>query len=182
MPRSLNLPGRIARAEAHLSPAVPRIADRSPWDWYAPDCPCGRPAGECRKHPRARAAQRPPAGDWRTWLLLGGRAAGKTRSAAELVRYWAEFGEARRIGLVAPPREPDLWIHPRCKFLIERFQTYGRAESRAEVLDSPADPQHPAEEAMDALRGAVRTVFPEGRIDPAAGMRAYDLRFGRMQW
>ena len=58
-----------------------------------------------RRMPRAsprRSAQRPPEGDWRTWLLLGGRAAGKTRTAAELVRYWAESGQARRIGLVAP--------------------------------------------------------------------------------
>ena len=54
-----------------------------------------------RSSPR-RAAQRPPDGDWRTWLLLGGRAAGKTRTAAEIVRHWAESGQARRIGLVAP--------------------------------------------------------------------------------
>ena len=69
--------------------------------------------------------------------------------------------------LGAPPREPDLWIHPRCAFLIESFRTYRRAEQRGEVLDVPADPQHPAEEAIDALRGAIRTVFPEGRIEPA---------------
>jgi hypothetical protein len=30
--------------------------------------------------------------------------------------------------LGAPPREPDLWIHPRCKFLIDSFKTYRRAE------------------------------------------------------
>ena len=49
----------------------------------------------------ARAAnQRPPAGDWRTWLLLMGRGAGKTRSAAEWVRHRVESGAARRIALV----------------------------------------------------------------------------------
>jgi Terminase large subunit, T4likevirus-type, N-terminal len=93
---------RIQRAEALLGPEPPAIADGSAWDWFAEGCPCGRPAGECTIHPRARAAQRPPAGDWRTWLLLGGRAAGKTRAAAELVRHWVESGQARRIGLVAP--------------------------------------------------------------------------------
>jgi hypothetical protein len=92
----------VARAEALFGPESPAIADRSPWEWYARSCPCGLAAGECTLHPRARAGQRPPAGDWRTWLLLGGRAAGKTRSAAELVRHWAESGQARRIGLVAP--------------------------------------------------------------------------------
>ena len=33
--------------------------------------------GECREHPRARPSQRPPAGDWRTWLVLMGRGFGE---------------------------------------------------------------------------------------------------------
>lgn len=34
----------------------------------------------------ARPDQLPPAGDWTTWLLLGGRGAGKTRAGAEWVK------------------------------------------------------------------------------------------------
>jgi phage terminase large subunit-like protein len=34
----------------------------------------------------------PPAGDWTTWLLLGGRGAGKTRAGAEWVRQLAAAG------------------------------------------------------------------------------------------
>jgi phage terminase large subunit-like protein len=34
----------------------------------------------------ARADQLPPPGDWTTWLMLGGRGAGKTRAGAEWVR------------------------------------------------------------------------------------------------
>lgn len=101
MPSLLSTARRIARVSARLGPASPAIADRSPWDWYGTGCHCGLAPGECTVHPRARSAQRPPEGDWRTWLLLGGRAAGKTRTAAELVRHWAESGQARRIGLVA---------------------------------------------------------------------------------
>jgi phage terminase large subunit-like protein len=41
--------------------------------------------------------QCPPEGDWTTWLMLGGRGAGKTRSGAEWVRSLAE----RRIGPIA---------------------------------------------------------------------------------
>jgi phage terminase large subunit-like protein len=78
------------------------VRDRTPWDWYAAGCPCGLPAGECRKHPRARDSQRPPAGDWRTWLYLAGRGAGKTRAAAEWVRHRVEAGKASRIALVGP--------------------------------------------------------------------------------
>lgn len=36
--------------------------------------------------------QLPPEGDWTTWLLLGGRGAGKTRAGAEWVRMLAERG------------------------------------------------------------------------------------------
>lgn len=51
--------------------------------------------------------QLPPAGDWRTWVILGGRGAGKTRAGAEWVRAMVEGptpharGRARRVGLVA---------------------------------------------------------------------------------
>lgn len=40
----------------------------------------------------ARPAQLPPAGDWVTWLLMGGRGAGKTRAGAEWVRGLAAAG------------------------------------------------------------------------------------------
>ncbi len=40
----------------------------------------------------ARTAQLPPAGDWVTWLLMGGRGAGKTRAGAEWVRRLAADG------------------------------------------------------------------------------------------
>ena len=35
----------IARAEAQLGKAGVRATDRSSWDWYAEDCPCGQPPG-----------------------------------------------------------------------------------------------------------------------------------------
>lgn len=51
--------------------------------------------------------QLPPAGDWRTWVILGGRGAGKTRAGAEWVRSMVEGsrpnvpGRARRLAIVA---------------------------------------------------------------------------------
>ncbi len=51
--------------------------------------------------------QLPPDGDWRTWVILGGRGAGKTRAGAEWVRAMVEGplphtpGRAMRVGLVA---------------------------------------------------------------------------------
>ena len=77
-------------------------------------------------------------------------------------------GAARRVARLEKTLAPaSPAIADRSPFLIESFRTYHRAEQRDEILDVPADPQHPAEEAIDALRGAIRTVFPEGRIEPA---------------
>ena len=50
--------------------------------------------------------QLPPDGDWRTWVILGGRGAGKTRAGAEWVRSMVEgptpyaMGRAHRIALL----------------------------------------------------------------------------------
>ncbi|TNJ46882.1 ATP-binding protein [Phaeobacter sp. B1627] len=50
--------------------------------------------------------QAPPDGDWRSWVILGGRGAGKTRAGAEWVRAQVEgpgrfdAGRSRRVALV----------------------------------------------------------------------------------
>ncbi|MEM9434935.1 MAG: terminase family protein [Pseudomonadota bacterium] len=50
--------------------------------------------------------QLPPEGSWRTWIVMGGRGAGKTRAGAEWVRSMVEGtgpedpGQARRVALV----------------------------------------------------------------------------------
>ena len=50
----------------------------------------------------ARPDQLAPEGAWRTWLLLGGRGAGKTRSASEWVRGEVESGRRRTFGIIGP--------------------------------------------------------------------------------
>lgn len=49
----------------------------------------------------ARPEQVAPEGDWRAWLFLAGRGAGKTRSGAEWVREQVKAGY-ERIALIAP--------------------------------------------------------------------------------
>lgn len=50
--------------------------------------------------------QLPPGGDWRSWVIMGGRGAGKTRAGAEWVRAQVEgalprdAGRAKRVALV----------------------------------------------------------------------------------
>ena len=54
----------------------------------------------------ALAHQLPPEGAWKTWVILGGRGAGKTRAGAEWVRAQVEgdrpgdAGRAKRVALV----------------------------------------------------------------------------------
>ena len=50
-----------------------------------------------------REAQKPPSGDWRTWLIMGGRGSGKTRAGAEWVHALASAAPRSdlRIALVA---------------------------------------------------------------------------------
>jgi hypothetical protein len=61
-----------------------------------------------------------------------------------------------------PNREPDLYIHPRAAQLVDAMKTYRRKEKRGEVLDAIEDPQHPAEDLCDSLRGVIRQFMPEG--------------------
>lgn len=54
----------------------------------------------------AMSHQLPPPGDWRSWVVIGGRGAGKTRAGAEWVRHQVEGarpgdpGRAMRVALV----------------------------------------------------------------------------------
>ena len=57
----------------------------------------------------------------------------------------------------------NLTIHPRCSQLIAAFQSYRRAKRAGQFQDYPEDPQHPHEDLIDAVRGAVRLELPQGR-------------------
>lgn len=61
-----------------------RLADALQNDWKA----------------KARPEQLAPGGDWSIWLLLAGRGAGKTLSAAQHIREVADSGTVRHIGLI----------------------------------------------------------------------------------
>ena len=64
----------------------------------------------------ARPAQLPPEGrHWRTWVLQGGRGAGKTKTAAETIRADVEAGRRRSIaamGMTADTTKRDMVLGP----------------------------------------------------------------------
>lgn len=55
-----------------------------------------------------------------------------------------------------------LFVHPRCKALISAFANYRRAKRGGQWQDYPQDPNHPAEDMIDALRGGLKLEFPDG--------------------
>lgn len=62
---------------------------------------------------------------------------------------------------------PSLKIHPRCRHTIAAFQGYSRMQKAGQWLDRPVDPQHPAEEMIDCIRGPLLARFPSGRRPPS---------------
>jgi Terminase large subunit, T4likevirus-type, N-terminal len=98
---------RLAAVKTGLGPRAADLTDRSPWDWYAESCPCGLPPGDCGVHPRARANQRPPYGDWRVWGYVAGRGAGKTRAGAGWVQSRVESG-VMKLGCLIAPTSADI--------------------------------------------------------------------------
>ena len=65
-----------------------------------------------------------------------------------------------------------LLLHPRCVHLKAAFQNYARRRTPGgDWQDEPADPQHPHEDLLDALRGGIRDRFPEGRIEQPGRLR-----------
>lgn len=63
-----------------------------------------------------------------------------------------------------------LLIHPRCQMLRQALNSYRRARRGGQWQDYPEDPQHPHEDLIDALRGGLRALFPEGRRTPTPSL------------
>jgi phage terminase large subunit len=61
---------------------------------------------------------------------------------------------------------PALFVHPRCQKLVDALVSYHRAKRAGQLMDWPEDPQHPAEEMIDSLRGLLCALFPDGRKPP----------------
>lgn len=94
--------------------------------------------------------QLPPEGDWRTWIILGGRGAGKTRAGAEWVRAEVEGarprdkGRARRVALVA--------------------ETYDQARDVMVFGESGILACSPPDRRPDWEAGRRRLVWPNGAV------------------
>lgn len=106
-----------------------------------------------------RLAQQPPDGDWRNWLLMGGRGSGKTRAGAEWVHAIASAGKRSdlRIALVAETlgdaREVMIdGVSGICR-IARRFRPDFEASRRRLVWPNGAMAQIFSSEDPESLRG-----------------------------
>jgi phage terminase large subunit-like protein len=137
----------------------------------------------------AREDQLPPDTPWRTWLMLGGRGAGKTRAGAEWVRAAAlglDHGReapARRIALVAETAADlrEVMIEGRSGLLaIHSAPTRPAWEPsrRRLVWPNGAIAQAFSAEEPDSLRGPE---FDAAWVDELAKWRYPDLAWDMLQ-
>lgn len=135
--------------------------------------------------------QLPPAGDWRTWVILGGRGAGKTRAGAEWVRDAVEgsrplmAGRARRVALLGETYDQvrDVMIEGESGILAcsppDRRPEW-KATQRKLIWPNGAEAQAFSAHDFEALRGPQ---FDAAWVDELAKWRrpqeAWDmLQFG----
>jgi phage terminase large subunit-like protein len=106
----------------------------------------------------ARPDQLPPPPPWRTWLMLGGRGSGKTRSAAEYIRGEVESGRHQSIVLVGPTADT-----------LRRDQ----AEAILRISPSWCRAQHePSTRRITWQNGAVAYLLSSEEPDRARGINA----------
>jgi hypothetical protein len=90
------------------------------------------------------------------------------RTGLRPIRRWPSGSVADGLALVESFAQPAdgrsrLLIHPRCTATVQALRNYRRARRGGQWQDYPEDPQHPHEDLVDAIRGGLRTCFPEGR-------------------
>ncbi len=105
---------------------------------------------------RARPEQLAPPGDWRIWLFLGGRGAGKTRSGAEWIADGVANGTMRRIGLVGAT------FHDARAVMIEGESGLARVAGNAAVFE-------PSNRRVLWSNGAVASVLSADEPDSIRG-------------
>lgn len=102
--RLSTLPGPAMRSGAEWLVSEPRAVQEEFLDGLSANALCALP---WLFEFWAMAHQLPPPGDWKTWVILGGRGAGKTRAGSEWIRAQVEGagpgdpGRCRRVALVA---------------------------------------------------------------------------------
>jgi hypothetical protein len=90
------------------------------------------------------------------------------RVFGRLVAPWPLMGVRESIDLLDGFVRPasggtSLRVHPRCEDTIRAMLAFRRAKVAGVYTDQPEREQHPHEDLVDALKGGIGDLFPEGR-------------------
>ncbi|WP_078707080.1 DNA-packaging protein [Consotaella salsifontis] len=119
----------------------------------------------------ARPSQLPPPGDWRQWLLIGGRGSGKTRAGAEWVRAMA-------LGLAPFARRPHGRIALVTETLADAREVMIEGESGLKAIEFGAKPVFEASRRrLTFSNGAVAQTFSSEDPDALRGYQ-FDAAWG----
>jgi hypothetical protein len=129
----------------------------------------------CGEKPWKLRVSHDPAGDARTPM---GYTVRSEFERARLVSHdgrlesWGSPTKSDNLALVEALLEAadgtvSLHVHPRCSNVIAAFMNYARAVVDNQLMDYARDPQHPYEEMIDPLCGALKMEFPQGREVPS---------------
>lgn len=113
-----------------------------------------------------RKDQTDPYGDWRTWVILAGRGAGKTRTGSEWIRSRVKAGH-RRIALLAPTASDvrDIMIEGESGILASAWS--GDRDIRGDLVGVPK--YEPSKRRLTWKNGAMATAFSGEEPDRLRG-------------
>lgn len=106
-----------------------------------------------------RPEQQAPPGNWFGWLVLAGRGTGKTRTAAEWVRWKVETGQARQIALIGETKADVRDV------MIEQFSSSLLKISRPDFMPH----YEPSKRRVTWPNGAVATAYSGDEPDQLRG-------------
>lgn len=110
----------------------------------------------------ARPSQIEPAGNWRTWLILAGRAFGKSRTGAETVRRWAMNYPGCHIALVGRTAADVRDVMVRALMTAWRGGQFSRGDERVPIHE-------PSKRALVWPNGSRATTYSAEEPDQLRG-------------
>ena len=134
--------------------------------------------------------QLPPEGAWRTWVIMGGRGAGKTRAGSEWVRMMVEgdmpmdVGQARRVALVGETFDQvrDIMVFGDSGIIAcsppDRRPTWNASKRRLEWQNGAVAEAHSAS-SPEGLRGPQ---FDAAWVDELAKWKKPDEAWDMLQF
>lgn len=138
----------LASLAAQKLREIERNQQNRPLHWYERPVEAGG----------ARDNQKPPAWDWRTWVLCAGRGFGKTRTGAEWVNWIATTGQARRIGLIGATSAD-----------VRDVMIEGESGIMAIAADTDRPLYEPSKRRLTWPNGAIATAYSADQPDRLRG-------------